>query len=77
MQTFNLGNTFTEINSGTNGCILQVKRGVVAIHVGEGTPNVASCITFAAGEKWIVREGVRLRAASDTAPLAVVVVGTM
>lgn len=75
MERFSLTNSFTEIHSGTGACILQVQRGTMAVHVGAGTPDVEKCITFGAGEKWIVNDGNQIRARSIGALLAVVVVG--
>lgn len=75
MERFSLTTTFSEIHTGTGACVLQVQRGVMAVHIGAGEPDIDKCITFGAGEKWIVPEGNQLRARSMGAPIAVVVVG--
>lgn len=63
MQKFNLtSGTFTEISSGSGACIIQVQRGSMGVHIGAGTPDPESVITFGVGEKWIVPAGNQIRA---------------
>lgn len=77
MERYSLNSNFTQIHAGSTAGIMQVQRGVVAIHVGTGTPDPEKCITFAAGEKWIFQTGNQLRAAAVAGAVAVVVVGPL
>lgn len=69
--------TFKEIHNGTGACVMQVKRGVAAIHVGSGTPSAEVTITFAAGEKFMLQDGNQLRATSGAGATATVVIGVL
>lgn len=78
MQRHSLSNTaFTQIHSGTGAGILQVQKGTIAVWIGSGTPNEDACITFGAGEKYIVNAGNQLRAKAVGSPVASVVVGQL